>query len=52
VVVQFRNLDRPLLCRQAGKKDLKRKVREGLAKGAKKRTSTNSSPARGRQTDN
>ena len=33
--MQFRNLDRSLLC---GKKDLKRKVREGLAKGAKKGT--------------
>lgn len=34
-MVQFLNLDRSLLC---GKKDPKRKVREGLAEGAKKGT--------------
>jgi hypothetical protein len=32
-VVQFENFERALL---PGKKDLKRKVRKGLAKGAKK----------------
>jgi hypothetical protein len=35
VVVQFENFERGLL---RGKKDLKRKVRKGLAKGAKKTT--------------